>query len=130
MNSEFPLWNRNASFGISPITSRLDQRCQSPRKLLGKRGLLGLTLPNHDHPPAELAQIPGMNNIPRSISLQLRQPPLASVRWRRTIPAALVPMPKASVHKNHRLVFSQNNIRPTRQPLTMEPKTKSHAVQR
>lgn len=51
-----------------------------------------------------------MQLVPRSIPVQFRQPPLATIRGRSAILTALMPVPKAAMDEDRGFVFRQQNI--------------------
>jgi hypothetical protein len=70
-----------------------------------------------------------MENIPRGVAVELFQPPCPAIRWGGAVAAPLVPMPKASMHENHRSVFAQNDVRSARETISMKAESKAQPMQ-
>src|SRR6266545_7377802 len=82
---------------------------QSPGHFLEGFGILSLTFPHDDAPPAEILERRLMNFVARGVAFELRQPPFAAVGRRRAVFAAAMPVPEAAVNEYRGFVFRQKN---------------------
>ena len=51
-----------------------------------------------------------MNFVARGVTIEFGEPPFATMRRRRAIPATAMSMPEAAVNKDGGLVFWQNDV--------------------
>lgn len=91
--------------------------------------VFGLTFPHDDTSPAKFAQRALLNFVADGVAIQFREPPFPTVRRRRAILAAAMPMPEAAVDKDDRLVFHQHHVRPSGKFLSVQPETITEPVQ-
>lgn len=83
--------------------------------------LFQLTFPHINHPAALFLKQPVISLIPADIRLNPFFPELRIALRPHKIPAPLMPMPEAPIHKHHRFVLRQHNIRRARQPPVILP---------
>lgn len=109
-------------FAIRSLQSSSDYAgIQSVKILLPSRYRPYVAFPYSYHPPAQRLKVCFVACITGYVALYLL-PPEIDIRLRQPeIPATLVAVPETSVDKNNRLVFRQNNVRPPRKFLTLNP---------
>ena len=91
---------------------------------------LRLAFPDHQHLPAQAAQVPAIAPVPFDVAIQLFVPVFdVALRPRRTF-TALMAVPEAAVHEYNLLVFGQHDVRPAGQIIAMQPEPKAALVQK
>ena len=80
-----------------------------------RQNLLHAAFPDDDHAPAEAAELLAGTLVACDVARELRLPKFAARLRRRRAGTALVPMPEAAVHENHRPVFPQHDVGRSRQ---------------
>ena len=79
-----------------------------------------MALPHRDHRPAEPTKGRGSPPISFDVAIKLVLPEAEARRRRRRETTALMTVPEAAVHEDHRGESGQHEIRPTRQIATMQ----------
>ena len=121
---QFGIWFADDNMLFQPdLIKRESQRFQC---LLPFRWLQ-LTFPDGDAMPPHLSQSLLRLNIPLLVPLDLRHPKLPICIWYLT--TSLMPMPKASIHKDTSTIFSQHQIRMSRQSRRIKPISESPTPQ-
>jgi hypothetical protein len=72
--------------------------------------IFSLTLPDGNTSPSEFPQGALMQNVTRSISLELSNPPFSPVRGRGAILATAMAVPEAAMDEDDGFVFGQNDV--------------------
>ena len=90
--------------------------------------MLGLALPNGDHPPAKFSECGQASLVTLDVFFKLLHPErdvgLRSV----AVATAAVSVPIAAMYHNHRSMASQDYVWPTRERCTVEAETKTKAM--
>ena len=107
-------------FLAAPVRGNIVARSQRGNIAL-REDCFHLALPDDDHLPAQRLQLRLHLRIALPVAAELRLPEIDVACGRARRLAALVVMPKASVHEYHRPVLRQHNIRLPRQILPVNP---------
>lgn len=91
--------------------------------------VLQLTFPNHNYVPSELSQFLLILPITFDCPLKFRQPVILTAGRSRRTGATNMPMPETPVHKYNYFVLWQNDVWLAGQIMTMQPESKSQAMQ-
>ncbi len=84
-------------------------------------GVLQGAFPDNSNTPSKIGKHLHMPRVPSDIPLELLAPEFAVGLRHRGIPASVMPVPKAAMHKYHCPVFGEHYVRNTRQRLDMKP---------
>jgi hypothetical protein len=88
-------------------------------------GRTELALPNRDAMPSQSSQCLLVGLIPFPVAKNLLGPEICIGFGHPKEPAILMPMPKATIHKDAGAVFSHDNVGMSWQPLMAEPVSES-----
>jgi hypothetical protein len=90
--------------------------------------VLRLTFPYNDAVPAKFLERGLMELVAGDVAVELRQPPLPTVRWRGAVPATAMSMPKAAVNEDGGFVFQQNDVGTAGEFSDVQPKAVAHPM--
>jgi hypothetical protein len=88
-----------------------------------------LTLPDHENPPTTSPQRPNISRIALSCGAPLLHPEFRPCLNDDSPPTAVVTMPKAAMHKDHRPIFCEDDVRLPWKVLPTEPKAVTQGMQ-
>lgn len=114
----------SAAWNSRPYTA--GERDQNP---LQPPRIFGLTLPHDDAAPAGFFERDLMAFVTGGVAIQFGQPPFPTIRRRRAVFAAAMPVPKAAVNKDGSQQFRQNDVGPTGKFSGVKPKAIAHPMQ-
>lgn len=87
------------------------------------------TLPDNSDAPRVCAKLFHDHNIARERSLEFVPPEFDVGRWRRRKPTPFMPVPEASMHKDHCAVSGKHKIRPARHGRYVRPVPEAKRMQ-
>lgn len=120
-------------FYKAPAVSRLVEGLigghNLPEHLINRLQTPRLALPDRDHSPAEFLKARNISPVTFHVRGELARPELLPRRRNSRVPAPRMSVPEATMHEHHSSIPAQDDVRPARQMLVVQPKAQAGGMQ-